>query len=87
MEGHRRRATELFGGTFVPGNYPPQPGNALAGPAGEQQPQQQPDAPQNALERPQMASMQVDPSAFMSQRMNALDTTGFNVGNPQRARA
>lgn len=85
MEGHRRRATELFGGTFVPGNYSPPTGNALAG-AGEQQPQR-PDEPQNALERPQMASMQADPRAFMSQRMNALDTSGFNVGNPQRARA
>jgi hypothetical protein len=66
------------------GSYSPQQGNALAGPTGEQQPQ---DAPQNALERPQMASMQIDPREFMSQRMNALDTSGFNVGNPQRARA
>lgn len=70
------------------GSYSPPTGNALAGagPAGEQQPQR-PDEPQNALERPQMASMQADPRAFMSQRMNALDTSGFNVGNPQRARA
>jgi hypothetical protein len=69
------------------GTYSPPAGNALAGPTGEQQPQQRQDAPQNALERPQMASMQADPRAFMTQRMNALDTSGFNVGNPQRARA
>jgi hypothetical protein len=69
------------------GTYSPPAGNALTSPSGEQQPQQRQDAPQNALERPQMASMQADPRAFMTQRMNALDTSGFNVGNPQRARA
>jgi hypothetical protein len=74
-------------GNRAQGTYSPPAGNALAGPAGEQQPQQRPGAPQNALERPQMASMQIDPREFMSQRMNALDTSGFNVGNPQRARA
>jgi len=75
------------------GTYSPPTGNALAGAVTPPQRQgqrysSQGEVPrQNVLERPQMASTQIDPRAFMSQRMNALDTSGFNVGNPQRARA